>query len=257
MLICRRRQAHFRGNLPRACRVVENQEEISAAGFVLPEDLRLRLLIQTVLRLVAGAYFVLTSLYCLLAYLPYTYCAFIKAPPYPWMPWFTHHQASLYWLAAAAGVMDAKRWSWSNWRIRDLLPGGVLIAIGIYLSVRPFLAALQSTRAAYWWSLASLLPVIGFCSWRSSEKRANRRFDAGPASVGYSSGLLVSITVSTIYIVSTRLQVYRESQNLGLHSQLIYIALWSLVTHLAVAMAVLSGLNLIYFAASKTPKPAP
>jgi len=34
----------------------------------------------TLLRLASGAYFVVTSLYCLLAFLPYTFYFLIKAP---------------------------------------------------------------------------------------------------------------------------------------------------------------------------------
>jgi len=50
----------------------------------------------------AGMYFLLISLYCLLAFLPYTYAAFIKTPPYAWMPFLVRHQAGLYWMALAA-----------------------------------------------------------------------------------------------------------------------------------------------------------
>ena len=53
----------------------------------------MRVWLNTLLRVAAGMYFVVTSLYCLLAFLPYTYAAFIKTPPYAWMPWLAHHQA--------------------------------------------------------------------------------------------------------------------------------------------------------------------
>src|SRR4029077_21146624 len=124
-------------------------------------DRTLKLWINTVLRLVSGTYFVLTSLYCLLAFLPYTYCAFIKAPPYPWMPWFTHHQAALYWAAAAAGAIAANGaiFAASRRSKEKELDGaiGLLVAFGIYLSINPFLPALPNKWEAYWWSLASLL----------------------------------------------------------------------------------------------------
>jgi hypothetical protein len=38
--------------------------------------------------LIWGLYLVLASIYCLLAFLPDTYFALIKAPAYAWMPWF-------------------------------------------------------------------------------------------------------------------------------------------------------------------------
>ncbi|HYM79081.1 MAG TPA: sulfatase-like hydrolase/transferase [Candidatus Dormibacteraeota bacterium] len=219
----------------------------------------MRLLIQTLLRLVAGTYFVLTSLYCLLAFLPYTYTAFIKAPPYPWMPQFAHHQAGLYWLATAAGVA-AQGTFFQFWRRKDLrsiLPVGMLAAFGVYLTLHPFLPGIQSNRTAYWWSLVSLLPVIGLALWRSSSRGpANEEDQPEATSFGYSSGIIVALVVSAIYLLGSQLQVYRETHAVGVQRQFVDIALWSLVSHLAVAMAVLSGLNLIFLVASKTPKPA-
>jgi len=215
----------------------------------------LRLVFQTLLRVIAGTYFVLTSLYCLLAFLPYTYCAFIKAPPYPWMPWFTHHQAALYWLAAASAIAAAQLGS-SRTDTKQKVPRLVSVAllglIGVYLSVRPFLPDLQSNRAAYWWSLASLLPVIGLALSNTRTKQRASNTDSG---FGYSSGLLVALAVSVIYMIGARIQVYHESHDFGLHKQFADIALWSLFSHVAVAMAVLSGLNLIYLAASRTRSP--
>lgn len=220
----------------------------------------MRLLLQTLFRIIAGLYFVLTSLYCLLAYLPYTYCAFIKAPPYPWMPWFVHHQAMLYWFAGAAGLVAAEGSSLrEHWNKRDLRFGwslALFLAIGIYIRVRPFLPTLQDNRAAYWWSLTSLLPLIVLSLSRSSDHAASNQSErTQPTAFGYSSGFLVAVIVSVIYIVGARIQVYRETQTLGLQRQFFDIASWSLLSHVAVAMAVLSGLNVIYLIASKTPKP--
>jgi hypothetical protein len=107
--------------------------------------------LKTLLGLISGAYFVLTSLYCLLAFLPYTYTAFIKCPPYAWMPWFVHHQAALYCAALLAGLTAAAPRA-RNWKKQDtrFLAGACLLAIGaVYLSFRPFLPDLQSDWAAY------------------------------------------------------------------------------------------------------------
>ena len=218
----------------------------------------MRLLIQTVLRLAAGTYFVLTSLYCLLAYLPYTYTAFIKAPPYPWMPWFAHHQTSLYWIAVAAGTLAVAGKSIANfWKSAgSLLPVLLLAGFGAYLSAHPFLPGIQSNRIAYWWSLASLLPVILFAVWRPRESRGTANAGINqPESFGYSSGVFVALAVSVIYLIGARMQIYHETHALGPQKQAFTIIFWSLLSHVAVAMAVLSGLNLIYLAASRTPRP--
>ena len=220
----------------------------------------MKLVIQTFLRLMAGTYFVLTSLYCLLAFHPYTYCAFIKAPPYPWMPWFVHHQVSLYWLAVAAGLGagNGRSSASDQWREKEpyfILTVASLLLAGIYISIFPFLPGLQSNRETYWWSVASLLPVAGFALQRSSNPAAGEPARRQAASFGYSSGLMVALVVSVIYAVGVRLQVYKESHSLGPHAQDFELALWSVVCHTMLAVAVLSVLNLIYLVAAKTSKP--
>ena len=135
-------------------------------GSVCREGRHLRLWPNLLLRLVSGTYFALTSLYCLLAFLPYTYCSFIKAPPYAWMPGFTHHQAALYWLAVAAATLAnwPVRESWSQRNSLFLCGLVVLAACGICLTIRPFLPGLQNDRGAYWWSWVS--PGVIALVWR-------------------------------------------------------------------------------------------
>ena len=210
------------------------------------------------LRLCSGTYFVLTSLYCLLAFLPYTYCAFIKAPPYPWMPWFTHHQAALYWLAALAAVVanwEVKQ-SWQQKNRSFLVGVGVSTLAGIYLTARPFLSTLQSNRAAYVWSLVALLPVVALSMWRSSRPSPEQDSNSATAPLlRYPTGMLVALMVSAVYFAGARVRVYSESHSFAMHYADLEIALWSLLSHLALAVAVLSLLNLIFLAASRTRKP--
>ena len=215
--------------------------------------------LNTLLRLVSGVYFVVTSLYCLLAFLPYTYTAFIKAPPYPWMPWFAHHQAALFWLAAAMAVIA--NWgldSAGDWKIHDsrFIAGcGVLAVCGIYLTARPFVPTLQSDRAAFWWSMAALLPIIGLARWRR-EPASGPRIDHDEWSkrpFGYSGGVVVALVTSAIYTVGARAQIYSETFVGGFHAREIEVALWSLISHVALAIAVFSALNLVVLVSAKTP----
>jgi len=98
----------------------------------------------TILKVFFGAYFALTSLYCLLAFLPYTYYSLIKSPAYAWMPWFARHHDLLFWVAvfAAAAFRPLKK------SAAYLACFGVLGCLGIVLAVRPFLAVLESNRSA-------------------------------------------------------------------------------------------------------------
>ncbi len=163
-----------------------------------PEGRVLRVWLHSWLKFAAGMYFVVTSLYCLLAFLPYTFRAFIKTPPYAWMPWLARHQAGLYWLAIGAALAAAWR-SQGGWRERRvLIATGLLAAGGVYLTLYPFLAGLESDGAAYVWSLVALLPLIGMAAWQLSGRagRGGERTEDHAAAFGFSGGVLGACVVS-------------------------------------------------------------
>ena len=148
----------------------------------------------TFLKLIWGIFLVLTSVYCLLAFLPYTYFALIKAPAYSWMPWFAHHHSPLYWLALLAAAIASQ----SGKKTRaDALLFGTLALAGIYLAVRPFMPTLQNNWAAYRWSLIALLPLVMTAAWDLRQHwPAAKDEHKDIALLEYSSGTVVAIVVA-------------------------------------------------------------
>ena len=219
----------------------------------------MKLWLNALLRLLSGTYFVLTSLYCLLAFLPYTYTAFIKAPPYPWMPWFAHHQAALYFAAVIAELVAAGPGidSWKRQGRRLPFAACLLGMGGVYVTVRPFLPGLQSDPAAFAWSVAALLVLAGLAVWRLADTVAKNRpgEDVQAKPFAFSNGLWVAFVVSTVYTISARWRLYGETHALAFHARDAVLALWSLISHFTVAVAVLSVLNLIFLVAAKSAKP--
>lgn len=213
----------------------------------------------TLLRLVAGAYFVLTSLYCLLAFLPYTFFFLIKSPPYAWMPWFVHHQAALYWIAAAGALIAGwdPRAAWQGRNKTFLASIACLTVAGLYLAFRPFLTSLENTRVAYGWSLAALLPLAIASLWRPNRKQdAIRSAERSSATLfPYSTALLAAIVISVVYLIGARLRVYSQTNTLNLHTAEADVAVWSLVSHVALAMAVFSLLNAVALIAMRNRRP--
>lgn len=219
----------------------------------------MKLWTQTFLRLAVGAYFVLTSLYCLLAYLPYTFFFLIKSPPYAWLPWFVHHQALLYWVAALAAL--ASRWSFhgssSIGKRNPAITFTALVIAGIYVTFHPFLNNVESTRATYWWSLASLLPWLFMSASQlldsniTSADEASRR----PQLYRYSGALLSAAVISLVYVAGARMRIYSQTHAIGIHAPDFECAVWSLISHVALAVAVLSIINLVLLASWRTPKP--
>jgi len=128
---------------------------------------------------------------------------------------------------------------------------------GIYLSVRPVLPTIESNVAAYWWSLGALVWLSAILLWGRMGWGLRQTASAKqqPMLLAYSDSLLVAAAVSCIYSVGAHWNLYRESGRLTFHYVDAELGLWSLVSHLVVAVAALSILNLIRLVAVRTSRP--
>src|SRR5207244_7792379 len=115
--------------------------------------------------LLARAYFclfvLLTSFYCLLSYIPFSYHWFIKFSPVAWLPKFAHFHPYL-WLAAVTAVWPTLQDSLFSEKTRRLAISFVLLnlAAGVLLLFHPFLLDVPNDYRAFIWSLASLYPLV-------------------------------------------------------------------------------------------------
>ncbi len=195
----------------------------------------------------------LTSMYCLLAFFPYTYYALIKSPAYAWMPWFAHQHAHLYWLVlfglAAAYYKNNKKW---------LLYAGLvfvpLTVAGIFITARPFLPDLRSNAAAYVWSVAALAAILLPAMIDVATHRFEERGEP-VVSLTYMPAVLSVITVAILSVLGQWIMDRGEAYPSVIHSHEIPLGIWSIVTHVAVALAAVSMLNLLFAAAAKTAWP--
>jgi glucan phosphoethanolaminetransferase (alkaline phosphatase superfamily) len=204
------------------------------------------------LKLVWGAYLLLTSLYALLAYLPYTYCALIKAPAYEWIPWFVRHHAALYWPALLAATLAY--WPSEKSRPHYLL-FGLLAVAGLGISLWPFMPGLENDQSAYNWALAALLPAALLAA--SDLKRLARA--AGDEKelclLNYSNAVMVASVAALVYAAAAKINGYVEARSVSFRAADVELTLWSVISHSLVAMLVLSILNLIRIAASRMGHP--
>jgi len=217
----------------------------------------LRLLLNTLLRLVTGTYFVLTSIYCLLAFLPYTFFFLIKAPPYAWMPWFVQHQAASYFVATGCAVF-ANWWTQkpeTSQQRRFQIGVALLLAAGIYLSFHPFLGTLQDNSRAYGWSLVALLFLGAIVLWGQFRRGPAPESDPGGGEVRYSVGVLAACIVSLVYAAGSRLRVYSETGTVSVHWADAELTLWSLISHVVLGVVIVSAINLIFLLAARTARP--
>jgi hypothetical protein len=203
----------------------------------------LRKWFETSLKIFFGAYFALTSLYCLLAFLPYTYYALIKAPAYSWVPWFVRHHALLFWLA---GLAAATAYRPHKKRAGYFIFLGVLACIGLFLAVRPFLRSVESNKTAYfgslvaWWAIILAVSLCGFQDSATPERETPL-----DSHLSYGTGILLAAGVALLGVAGARLRNYSDTRSLSFHVSDIYLTLWSVISHLLVAIILISILNLV------------
>jgi hypothetical protein len=205
---------------------------------------------EAILKIFFGAYFALTSLYCLLAFLPYTYYSLIKSPAYSWIPWFARHHAFLFWIAWAAAAV-----AYRSHKKRALYFAcfGILASVGVFLSARPFLAGLESDRSAYVGSLLALwaiLLVVLFCGFRD----ANHEKIETPLQLhfSYATGTVLAAGIALLSVAGSRLQSYSDTRTFSFHVSDVYLTFWSAISHVLLAVVLISILNLVRIAASKS-----
>ena len=207
----------------------------------------MRLCAATFLKLLWGTYLLLTSLYCLLAFLPYTYYALIKAPAYEWMPWFAHHHALLYWLVwvgAAVAYWPEKRAAWQAGIIL------VLAVPGVYLLARPFIPSVQSDRSAYVASLLALAALL-LTTFPDAGRIWLHREEGRSEQFPYSTAVLTGVLIALLYSAGTILHVYLDKGTAGFHTAEAELTAWSLVSHVTLAVAVFSVFNFISLLAAR------
>jgi arylsulfatase A-like enzyme len=197
------------------------------------------------------AYLLLTSVYCLLAFFPYTYYALIKSPVYEWIPWFARQHAHLYWLALLAAVVGYHKRIRPRWLATATL--AALALIGVFLGIRPILVTVGSGSGAYACSVAALVPAlllsamnIGGC-WTENSPTIR-------PSLTYFPGIFSAVLIAVLSLFGPLVQDYRQAHQLPRAADF-ERGVWSLVSHVVLAVLTISLLNLIFVAASRTPRP--
>src|SRR6266404_3415096 len=126
-------------------------------------------------RVYFGAFILLTSFYCLLAYIPFTYHWFIQNPLVFWLPVFVRFHAYFFLAAIAAAGATMPPY------LRDpktrRLAIGFLVFNGlaaIFLVLNPFLSHLPNDYRSFIWSLLTLFPLawLSLLDLISSELRS-------------------------------------------------------------------------------------
>lgn len=113
------------------------------------------------MRALFAVFCLLTSIYCLLAYIPDTYFAFIQAPFQSWIIEFIRFHAYLFCgVLAALAVALWKEYGKGTARRITLEFVGFHAAVAGYLLVKQSISHVSNNSLSFIWSLAFLFPVI-------------------------------------------------------------------------------------------------
>lgn len=152
-------------------------------------------------RLVFASFFLFSSLYCLMAYVPFTYTQLLKSELIPVLNHFARLHPALYWMvllfgAGAAGFARSRGSAWFC---------GLHIAAGLLLFRWPVLQNLENNTVSLYWGFAMLVPVVwlaaldwqryfGAVRWKPLAK-----FDMDDEQPVFAAAIATAVTVSLVF----------------------------------------------------------
>lgn len=190
-----------------------------------------------------AAFLLLTSAYALLAYLPYTFYALVKAPPYDWLAWFAARHSGLYWglgLLTLASALICRRGA------ALYAHAAAVGAVGAYLYGAP-VAQVSNDASALRMAFVVLLPVwtavvISLASLRSLAARPVE------GSLPFSRAVVAGVALAALFDLGT-LPPAALGTSVLLHA-------WSVVAHVFLAVVMVGVLNLARKLAARSRYPA-
>lgn len=211
-------------------------------GFFASLANNMKACITTLLKLCFGAYFILASLYCFLAFTPFTYLFVIVTPPYRWILTFAHYNVLFLWIAIAASVLC--QWPQSSKRISRIITTAEF-SLALIISIHNPISHIRNNLAALAWGIGFLLPVLirstfEFIQRASATREQNRSF-----SIPYSDAIFIGLLAGSISIAVLRLQAAIQGGALLIQGHDAELMFWVLVEHVILAISVASMINLI------------
>lgn len=190
-----------------------------------------------------------SSLYCLLMFIPFTYQTFHKAELLESVNILVRYHPYLYWISllvlASSLVSELKS---PDTRLLTLAFLIIHAIAGIAMVVNPVLARLQNDTYSYVWSLVFPLSLIGVAiiDWRAHGTKlvwvsANGRFDTHTFQVAWKSTFFLTALYFALYCTQ---HLWQRDSAFGQTETVLALA-WSLLSHLALFMLLFLVLHVI------------
>ena len=131
----------------------------------------------------------------------------------------------------------------------------VQAAVGLYLLLHPFLASGKPNRPTYFWSLLSLGLVVAMAAIEAG----NTWLPTGMTTprawlLDYSTSVLAATFIALLWAVGAQWRLYGESHT-GISPAIAAVTGWSVLSHILVAILLVTVLNLIAIIAARMPWP--
>ena len=171
-------------------------------------------------RLIYALLGLITSVYCMLAYLPDIYVSFIQAPLNPWLPVFIRLHSYIYFVVSlflGVALLAERRTGRERRMVLEFVAVQAAM-VAFFLWKRPF-STLGNNSLSFLWSLAALFPIFWlalldhYAEPESSQLEPSRNEPLNqeayfPIAVGLQAGLAIGIllpgTLWLSYIFSGR-----------------------------------------------------
>lgn len=214
-------------------------------------------------RFLFAALIAVTSFYCLLTYIPFTYIHFLQFTHFTWLAAFVKLHSWLYWLCLLLVILtlvpDLKRPS-TKWLTVMFL--AVQLPVGVFLLARPLLSNVKNDISSLVLSLISLIPLL----WLTAIDYVGSARELKWVDVATGDGRRVFIACASAAFFSTALFFgvfyarYQGGAGIAFGGPEKAVALvWSAIAHLIVFSAlfvILSGVRgLASLINSLVPKP--
>jgi hypothetical protein len=211
-------------------------------------------------RVIFVALMLATSVYCLLAYIPFSYFHFLKFNHLAGLTAFVRYHPYLYLLVS--GLLCASlRDEWHRAATRSVTRGLFLFlgSTSVVLCLFPLLANLQNHIASFLFSLLALVPVLwlAMIDWLANREKVSwSASEADEDGHIFRTSLFSAISISLLYagIFYLRQKGSTTGSLTGFESLLVLG--WSLASHLLLFMALFVGFNLLRAIASLFAIPA-
>lgn len=201
----------------------------------------------------------LTSLYCVLSYVPFTYYWLIKGDLFAWMPVFVKHHALLYVLSLALivpSLMEAVR----RPQTRRLTIWFLFfnVAAGLCLLFYPLLPDLPNNSDSLRWSLITLFPLVWLAAIDYSMQLPKRKWSEtqGEGSLSLRAAAMSAVFLTVLYAGICYLRFGMRGEFQLSRSEMLIVAGWSMFSYLLIFLTIFIALQLIGAVAARFSVPA-